>query len=132
MTIPDPKKIKPHLPQTLKSSAAYSLGMGLVGILITGLFAGADLAHFSDMMQAELLFIGVLIAVFIAAIGSGVGGAIGAVTLPLPPDIAKSNWSKVWRGGLSMGLLFGLLMVGKRGVWHVALASMIGFCIGGF
>ena len=171
-------KIKPHLTNALSSSLAYGLGMGLA-ILITGLlYVAMDITGIGLRIPPELLFIGVGIALLIEAIGFGVGGAIGGLSLSLPPDMKRSQWSKAWRGGVSMGLVFslvlyvlililfllsfygrydldsskfsflfamvgalfgalfgpllGLLLVRKHGVWQVAIASLVGFGIGGF
>jgi hypothetical protein len=64
-------------------------------------------------MESWFLIFGVLLAFFIVAFGAAVGGAIGAVSLPLPAYMQKSRWSKAWRGGLSMGLLFSVIWPGK-------------------
>jgi phosphatidylserine/phosphatidylglycerophosphate/cardiolipin synthase-like enzyme len=102
--------IKPHLGQTLKSGLVYGLGY-VVAIVITGLlFAAVDLTPVRVNMQVEFLFLGLLLAILIVAAGASVGGAIGSLSLPMPADAPKSNWSKAWRGGLSMGPIFGLIM----------------------
>ena len=171
-------KIKPHLPNALKSGLAYGLGLG-VSILITGLlYATVDATGVGLRIPTELLFIGIGMALLIEATGFGVGGALGGLSLQLPPDRQISRWSKAWRAGLSMGLVFslvlfvvililfllsfysrydldstkfsflfaivgaifgalfglllGLLLVRKHGVGYVALASLLGFGIGGF
>ena len=171
------ENFKSHLQHALKSILAYGLGLGF-GIVITGLlYRTVDISGIGLKLPPELLFIGLGIALFIEAIGSGIGGAIGGLSLPLPSDKQISQWGKAWRSGLSMGLLFstvlfltillvfflnfygrydletgkfslffalagaifgvliglllGLLLVRKHGVWHVALASLIGFGIGG-
>jgi hypothetical protein len=88
------------LPFAIRSSAAYGFGLGL-SILITGLlYAVVDTADIGLRIPSELLIIGIGIALFIEALGSGVGGAIGALTLPLPPDKRTSQWGKAWRGGV--------------------------------
>ncbi len=170
--------LKSHLPNALRSSLAYGLGLA-VGIIITGLlYAGADFARLGIRIPPGFLIIGVGIAVFFEAIGSGIGGAIGGLSLSLPPARQKSHWGKAWRSGLAMGLVFsivifvailtlfllafyarydldsskfafvfafvgavfgglfglllGVLLVRKHGVWYVAMASLVGFGIGGF
>ena len=99
-----------HLLGALKSSLAYGLGLGL-GIIITGfLYATADITKIGLRLPPELLFIGLGIALLIEAIGSGIGGAIGGLSLPIPPDRQKSQWGKAWRSGLCMGLLFSTVL----------------------
>ncbi len=103
-------RITPHLSNTLKSSLAYGLGLGLA-ILITGmLYATVDVTGLGLRIPSEFLFVGLGIALLIEAIGSGIGGAIGGLTLPLPADKQISHWGKVWRGGLSMGLIFSTVL----------------------
>lgn len=106
----DLETLKPYLPLTLKSSLTYGIGMGLSAIINALLFTGADLSHIGAAIPARFLLAGVAVALLIVAVGSGVGGAIGTLPLPLPPDLAKSQWSKAWRGGLSMGLVFSNVM----------------------
>jgi len=102
--------LKSHLLHAIRSSLAYGLGLGLT-IVITGvLYSVIDYTQAGLHIPSELLFIGFGIALLIEAFGSGVGGAIGGMTLALPPGKERSRWSKAWRSGLSMGLLFSLVL----------------------
>lgn len=103
-------KIKPHLPSTLKSSLAFGLGLGLGSVINGILFATADLSGIGQTIPAKFLIAGILLALFITAIGSGMGGAVGGLSLSLPPEKEIGRWGRAWRGALSMGLLFSLVM----------------------
>lgn len=172
------ESIKPHIQPALKNSLILGAGLALTAVINSLLFNLVNLTPVEASIEAELLIFGVLLAIFIVAVGAAVGGAIGSVALPLPPDTPKSRWGKAWRGGLSMGplfsliifvsgltlslfafyditevsnfkfslifavvgalfggtygLLLGLLLVKNHGVWHVVLAGLIGFAVGGF
>ena len=103
-------KIKPHLPNTLRSSLAYGLGMGLTTLITGLLYAAVDFTGIGLRIPTELLFAGVALALLIEAIGSGVGGAIGGLSLSLPPEKQISKWRKAWRGALSMGIVFSTVL----------------------
>jgi len=104
------KYTKSHLFNAFKSSLAYGLGLGL-GIIITGLlYKVVDFAQLGLRIPSELLPIGLGLAFLIEFIGSGIGGAIGGLSLPLPPEKQRNRGSVAWRSGLSMGLVFSLLL----------------------
>lgn len=102
--------IKPHFFQGVKSGLVYGLGFIITSVLTSILFNIVDLTPVSAKMEAKLLIVGVLLALFIVAVSATVGSAIGSISLPLPADTQKSKWRKAWRGGLSMGPLFSLLI----------------------
>ena len=103
-------KLQSHLPYAVRSSLAYGLGMGLTTLITGLLYVAVDFTGIGLRIPTELLFVGVVLALLIEAIGSSVGGAIGSLSLSLPPEKQISKRGKAWRGALSMGIVFSTVL----------------------